>query len=314
MVQGHDTGHGTARGARRLARWWGTDAGAARDVPRARPAAAAADTWFDDWLTATPSEVAGTRRALARTEAAGWTVRSGLHRPGSAHAGLEHVAVGPGGVVVVETLLWDGEVSVEGGTLRHRGYGRTPDVAEVAGAAGAIAALVAPSHRRTVQAVLCLAGRDLEPVPVCGGAVVVGENQLADHLLALPVQVAAEDLPLLVDYLTAELSGAASPELLTVDDVFRPASVWAAPEALPARTAEAGGAAPEPVGDASGYRPPLNVLPDGHPDQSPERPVAGPLAGSSRGAVGDRALRLGMLVLGLLTAGNVLLAWLDAAR
>lgn len=312
MVQGNGAGHRTARRARRLTRWWGADARTS-DVPRARSGADAPDSWFDDWLTGAPADSAGTGRALARVAASGWVTLAGLNRPGSTRATVEHLAVGPGGIVVVETLHWDGEVSVAGGTLRHRGYGRTPDVAEVAGAAGALTALLAPTHRRAVHAVVCLAGRDLEPVAVCGGAVAVGEHQLADYLTALPQRLVAADVPLVVDYLTAELAGPASPELLTVDDVFRPAVVWDAPTVpagAPARTARPA----EPSHDAPGYDQPDNVHPEGHPDQDVDRPAPSVAPDRRRPAVGDGLLRLGMLVLGLLTVGNVLLAWLDATH
>lgn len=339
MVQGNGTGR-TVRRTRRRARWWGTDADAARaatDVPQARPATDADDGWFRDWLTGTAADAPGTTRALAGTSADGWVTLTGLNRPGSTRATVEHVAIGAGGIVVVETLHWDGEISVLGGTLRHRGYGRTPDVAEVAGAAGALTALLAPSHRRAVQAVVCLGGRDLDPVAVCGGAVAVGEHQLADYLRALPDRLPAGEVPLIADYLTAELGGATSPELLTVDDVFRPASVWDAPAptdpaspaaarvALPGThgeqadgtaLAEGGPDAPaatEPSSRVDGYHAPANVLPDGHPDQSPDAPERVEAPAAPPAAVGDGLLRVGLLVLGLLTVGNVLLAWLDLA-
>ncbi|RMI13905.1 nuclease-related domain-containing protein [Cellulomonas triticagri] len=330
MVQGNGTGR-TARRARRLGRWWGAGAtSAATDVPQARPEADADDGWFHDWLHRTADDSPGTGHALALTAASGWVTLTGLNRPGSTRGTVEHVAVGPGGIVVVETLPWDGEISVLGGTLRHRGYGRTPDVAEVAGAAGALTALLAPGHRRAVQAVVCLGGRDLDPVAVCGGAVAVGEHQLAAYLTALPERLAAADVPLVVDYLVAELGGATSPELLTVDDVFRPVNVWDAPAPTspvspaaalaPTQDAPSADAAPapadaEPSSQVDGYHPPPNVLPDGHPDQSPDAPEAArpDPAAAARPAFGDGMLRVGLLVLGLLTVGNVLLAWLDLA-
>ena len=50
------------------------------------------------------------------------------------------------------------------------------------------------------------------------------------------------------------------------------------------------------------------------PHRSGRRPPCAPAhRAPARPALGDGALRVGMLVLGLLTAGNILLAWLDAA-
>jgi hypothetical protein len=325
MDQGQGTGHRTARRARR--RWWGTAAAEATDVPRARPGSD--DGWFDDWLAGSPAETAGTGHALAAATRSGWVVLAGLNRPGSTHATLEHLAVGPGGIVVVGTLHWGGDVSVVGGTLRHNGYGRTPDVAAVAGAVGSLAALLAPGHRAAVHAVVCVAGHDLDPVAVCGGAVAVGEEQLAAYLTGLPERLAASDVQLVTGYLAAELSGATSPDLLTVDDVFRPATVWDAPGAPPVRPSSVpvadgapGTAGVEPTRaetavapntGAPGYRPPPNGHAEGRPDQSPDRPAPAAARAPRAGAVGDGLLRTGLVVLGLLTAGNFLLAWLDIA-
>ena len=317
-----DQGIGTERAARRTRRrgLWRTATGRAPGVPSARPAADGSDDWFDAWLT-DAAEVAGTRSELARAEAAGWTVLRDLHRPGSTDATLEHVAVGPGGVVVVEQLRWTGEIAVTDGTLRHQGYGRTTDVAAVADAAGAVTALLAPAHRRAVQAVVCLAGRELAPTAVRGGATAVGERELAAHLAALPQVFSPEDVALVTEYLAAELGGAASPEQLTVDDVFRPAAVWQARADAATRRADAGDHH-APAGDpapgrtaevAPRYAQPVNRavagLHAGQPEAHADTEAAAP-----RAAVGDGMLRVGLVVLGLLTVGNFLLAWLDVAH
>lgn len=319
-----EQGIGTEPTARRTRRrgLWRTAARRASGVPSARPEADRSDDWFDAWLT-DAADVAGSRRALAEAEAAGWTVLRDLHRPGSTDATVEHVAVGPGGVVLVETLRWTGEVTAHDGTLRHRGYGRTADVAAVADAAGAVTALLAPAHRRAVRAVVSLAGRDLDPATVRGGATAVGEPQLAAHLAALDTVFSAEDVALVAEYLAAELGGSASPEQLTVDDVFRPPAVWQ-PDVPPTALSEPGAPEGGPEADAVSpgrpragepprYTQPANRqvagLHAGQHEDAPDRAGAAP-----RGAVGDGLLRVGLLVLGLLTVGNVLLAWLDAAH
>ncbi|MET0434144.1 MAG: nuclease-related domain-containing protein [Cellulomonas sp.] len=312
-----EQGTGTEPVARRTRRrgLWRT-ARRASGVPSARPEADRSDDWFDTWLT-DAAEATGSRRALAEAEAAGWTVLHDLHRPGSTDATVEHVAVGPGGVVLVETLRWTGEVTVHDGTLRHRGYGRTADVAAVADAAGAVTALLAPAHRRAVLAVVSLGGRDLEPAAVRGGATAVGEPRLAAHLAALPPVFSPEDVTLVADYLAAELGGAASPEQLTVDDVFRPDAVWraadgAAPATPPTPGAGVSERTPEAVVTPRYVQPPNREVAGLHADQDEDAPARAASA-AGRGAVGDGVLRLGLLVLGLLTIGNVLLAWFDVA-
>lgn len=143
-----------------------------------------------------------------------------LHRPGSAWADIERIVVGPGGILVMQTLPGHGEVTVTGGTLRVRGYARTPDVTALADAAGAVTALLAPEHRRLVQSVLVLSDQSLPPTVVRGGALAVGESQLADHLRAMQPALPLAELPLVVDYLTAELGDDTSPEQLTVEDIL----------------------------------------------------------------------------------------------
>lgn len=293
----------TTRRARRRALRRG-DATAASGVPAARPEADRDDDWFDSWLTGSATEAAGTTRALARTAPAGWTVLRDLHRPGRTRTTVEHVAVGPGGVVVLETVRWGGEVAVVDGTLRHQGYGRTSEVAAVADGAGAITALLAPAHRLAVRAVLCVAASDLEAAPARGGGTVVGELRLADHLAELPARFTADDVALVREYLTAELGGAVGPEQLTVDDVFRPSAVWHAP------ASEVVGA---PVSDrVAPYAQPSNRAVAGLHDQA-DADVDGAAPPTARPTGGDGMLRLGLAVLGLLTVGNFLLAWLDAA-
>jgi hypothetical protein len=316
---------------------------------RARRGDAATDTWLDAWsgvptsrpgdpLDALDEEIVrlGTADTLRAVETHGWTVLHDLHRPGRTRATIEHVAVGPGGVVVIETLRWDGEVQVVEATLRHRGYGRTPDVAAVADTAGAVTALLAPSHRRAVHAVVCLARQDLEPVAVCGGAVALGLAQLPAYLLALPPVLAPADVPLVVDYLTAELAGTSSPEQLTVDDVFRPRVVWDAPDVPRPHPRPSRPATREPwpedrlgewpVADSgddtiarlAAHERAVGSTPDAPtPEDVPVTPARrrGPARRRRPAdAPGDALLRSAMGVLGLLTAGNLVLAWLSAAH
>ncbi|GIG37635.1 hypothetical protein [Cellulomonas pakistanensis] len=314
-----DQGIGTERTERRMRRRGLRRAanGRATGVPSARPEVDRSDDWFDAWLTEA-AEVAGARGALADAGAAGWTVLHDLHRPGASDASLEHVAVGPGGVVVIGSVRWTGAIAVADGTLRHQGYGRTTDVTAVADAAGAVTALLAPAHRRAVQAVVWLSGRELAPTAVRGGATAVGERELAAHLVALPPVFSAEDVALVVEYLTGELAGPAGPDQLTVDDVFRPAAVWRTGADAATRTADTratDAVATPPRADAvPRYAQPANRAVAGLHAGQAEAHADGPGTAAPRGARGDAALRVGLVVLGLLTVGNVLLAWLDAAH
>lgn len=130
--------------------------------------------------------VAETLGHLARY---GWVALHDLRWPGRRHANLDHVAVGPGGVVVVDAKNWSGDVGVVDGILRQNGFPQTAKVTSAADAAAAVTALLAPEHRTAVRAAICLAGQDCAPVVAEGGATVVGRWQLPDHLLALPTRL-----------------------------------------------------------------------------------------------------------------------------
>lgn len=135
----------------------------------------------------------------------GWVALHDLRWPGRRHANLDHVAVGPGGLVVIDAKNWSGDVAVVGGVLRQNGFPQTAKVTGAAEAAAAVTALLAPEHRTAVRAAICLAGQDCAPVVAEGGATVVGRWQLPDHLLALPARLSPYEVADLARRLEHEL-------------------------------------------------------------------------------------------------------------
>lgn len=87
-----------------------------------------------------------------------WTVFEHVHLPGRRFAGIDHVAVGPPGVFVVQTKLWTGQVSVVNGILRLDGRRRAALTAQASEAAHAVAQLVPEIAPTQVQGVLCFLG------------------------------------------------------------------------------------------------------------------------------------------------------------
>ena len=124
----------------------------------------------------------------------GWTALHDLHWPGRPLANIDHIAIGPGGVVVIDAKNWSGHVAVESGTLRQNGYRRDREVEGAAQAAQAVAALFQPQHRQGVHAVICLAGQDQTPTVCEPGVVVAGRLQLAQLLLSLPTRFSPYDV------------------------------------------------------------------------------------------------------------------------
>ncbi|WP_461188725.1 NERD domain-containing protein [Arthrobacter sp. Z4-13] len=110
----------------------------------------------------------------------GWYVLHDVHWPGRPKANLDHVLVGPGGVVVVDAKNWTGEVRVSSGVLWQGRYARTQAVEGALAQCAAVASVMAPPHRRLVRPLICMAAQpDLfgvtnADVPVAGSQRVVG--------------------------------------------------------------------------------------------------------------------------------------------
>jgi len=145
------------------------------------------------WTAGADGEVlvAHTLRELDRY---GWTTLHDLRWPDRRDANLDHIALGPGGVVVIDTKNWTGQVHLRDGALRQNGHLRTKDVDGALAAAAAVTAQLQPHHRATVYAVLCLAGHDLPPTTTPSGLVVVGRTHLVEHLTSLPPRLTPYDV------------------------------------------------------------------------------------------------------------------------
>lgn len=124
----------------------------------------------------------------------GWLAAHDLHWPGRPFANIDHIAVGPGGVFVIDAKNWTGNVTISNGLLRQNGYSRERELESVAQAAAAVTALLAPQHRASVRAVICLAAQEQEPVTVGPGVTVVGRHQLAAWLVTLPARLTPYDV------------------------------------------------------------------------------------------------------------------------
>ena len=124
----------------------------------------------------------------------GWTALHDLHWPGRPQANIDHIAIGPGGVAVIDAKNWSGHVAVEAGTLRQNGYRRDREVEGAAQAAQAVAALFQPQHRSSVYAIICLASQEQTPTECPPGVVVAGRLQLAQLLLSLPTHFTPYDV------------------------------------------------------------------------------------------------------------------------
>jgi hypothetical protein len=101
-----------------------------------------------------------TAAALDTLPEESWTVFHDVRWPGRRYANVDHVAVGPPGVFVIDSKNWSGTIAVRDQVLRQNGRAREEAVAGAAEAALAVAELtpaVIPQH---VQPVLCFVRDD----------------------------------------------------------------------------------------------------------------------------------------------------------
>ena len=116
----------------------------------------------------------------------GWFLLHDVHWPGRPRANLDHVLVGPGGVVVVDAKNWTGEVRVSAGVLWQGRFARTQSVEGALAQCAAVASVLTPPHRRLVRPLICLAGQpDLFAITNADVAV-AGAERVVEAVLALP--------------------------------------------------------------------------------------------------------------------------------
>lgn len=154
----------------------------------------------------------------------GWTALHDVHWPGRPLANLDHVAIGPGGVVIIDAKNWTGDVTLTEGVLRQNGYRRDRELEAVADATAAVTALVAPEHRSRVAGMICLASQDQPVTWTTSGVRVVGRLQLASHLVGLPAKLSPYDVADLGRMLGGALGAKTSPTLLTTAALHKPPS------------------------------------------------------------------------------------------
>lgn len=146
-----------------------------------------------------------TAEVLDALEGDGWLVLRGLQRPGRRFSSIDHIAVGPGGVVVVDTRDWTGEVDVAGGVLRLAGRPLTRECDAAISAASAVTAWLEPQHRTAVMPLICLVNQDT-PDRQPRAAATYSVRDLPAVLRALPPRLSTGEVWAVADHLRRTLS------------------------------------------------------------------------------------------------------------
>jgi Nuclease-related domain len=131
-----------------------------------------------------------TGAVLAALDPADWSVLHDVRWPGRARANIDHVAVGPGGVFVIDSKNWSGAVNVKNGVLRQNGYSREKEVDGVSRAAQAVRELVRDTP---VYGMMCFA-RDESVDETLRDVMVCSTANLHAVLTARPVAVPADQV------------------------------------------------------------------------------------------------------------------------
>lgn len=138
--------------------------------------------------TGNPVVVNVVGRALERTP--GWRVLHDVRWPGHPQARLAHVAVGPGGVVVV----------LEDGPALHEGV-RDARAENLSCATAAVTALLGPAQRKLVRGLHAVERRDGEPTR----AALVPADLLPEVLGSLPEVLTPVETVVVAAHLRVEL-------------------------------------------------------------------------------------------------------------
>ena len=157
-------------------------------------------------------------QVLDELSSKGWLALHDVHWPGRQRANLDHILVGPGGIVVIDAKSWSGNVQVLNGVLRQNGYSRERVISAVADQGAAVAALLEPQHRRLVQAWLCMVDQPDMDEQSATGVRIQGLATLGRAVEALPDVLDPATVQVVHSYLLGLLSGKNSPPLLTTRD------------------------------------------------------------------------------------------------
>lgn len=173
---------------------------------------------------------------MTELEALGWLALHDVHWPGRPKANLDHILVGPGGILIVDAKNWSGDVQLTNGVLRQNGSNRESAVSGLLQQCSALAALLEPEHRRLVQGWICLVGQPHLRGTTASGIRIEGLDTLRGAVADLPAVLDPALVPTIYAYLQGLLGGATSPRLMTTAQFSRHDGTAASRRQVRART------------------------------------------------------------------------------
>ena len=150
------------------------------------------DEELNDEFDRTAHGQAVTSRALNRLRGLGWLHLDDLHWPGRPRAIIDHVAVGPGGIIVVTTVHWIGRVEVRAGRIHHNGRPSAAQRACEDAAAAVKSVLPADLHAHVVPALSVVTEQPLDSL--AGDVVTCSAHELEAVLARRPTVLDERDV------------------------------------------------------------------------------------------------------------------------
>lgn len=141
----------------------------------------------------------------------GWLVLHDRRLPTGAN--LDHLLVGPPGVIVIETKTWTGDLDVEAGHIAVNGRRKLKEMRQVKGQVAAVGEALSGQPEVAVRGYLVLAGphhRD-QPAVDLDGTVVAGLYRVTAHLGVAEVTATQSQIEAAFRTLSVAFPGASDP-------------------------------------------------------------------------------------------------------
>lgn len=165
-----------------------------------------------------------------------WFVLHDVRWPGRRFANIDHLAIGPSGVFVIDAKNWSGAITVRDGVVRQNGYRREDAVAGCADSGIAVGELI-PEHIAKVMPVLCFVG-DASINGAARDVMLCTTANLAERLLGSPVVMTSGEVHDIASRLRAGTQGSS---VRNPSPNFRRSSVRRPPRPARARSVRTNG-------------------------------------------------------------------------
>lgn len=155
---------------------------------------------------ATGEQTVGAQLELLRPY--GFEVLHDVRWPGRRRANIDHVAIGPPGILVVDAKNWSGSITLRDGVLRQNGRRRTREVEAARQAGRDVGGQLNLPWGLHVIPVIALAGAGISGVHRCQDVTVVDHRDLVTWARSLPGHLSPGDVDGLAGRLRTVLASA----------------------------------------------------------------------------------------------------------